>query len=76
MSQDFEGRINEVMFLIEDTISPNNIGAVKHRIRQALQKQDQITRESIAGDVSALFVRQPFHNACNLRIMSNKGGTK
>ena len=41
-----QARLDKVMDILEDSVPPNNMGAVRHRIRKALQEQDKITREA------------------------------
>ena len=49
-----DARVDEVMDILEDHISNNNMGAVRHRIRKALQEQDKITRHACAEEASQL----------------------
>ena len=47
-------RVNDVMDILEDHISNNNMGAVKQRIRKALQEQDKVTREACSSDINKM----------------------
>ena len=74
---DLNERVDDVMEQIEDCISPNNRGAVKHRIRKALQEQDRITREACSEDIEGLDLpddRCLFKFEITEAIISCKGG--
>lgn len=75
---DLNERVDDVMEQIEDCISPNNIGAVKHRIRKALQEQDKITREACAEAVRDVPEFQPkiLVGHAHLKVLNCQGGTK
>lgn len=78
---DLNERVNDVMEQIEDCISPNNMGAVKHRIRKALQEQDKITREACCTLIGNLPTSSETGGCLEAQdtqdaIMNYQGGTK
>ena len=69
-------RAKVVVEILEDVISPNNRGAVEHRIRKALQKQDELTRNSIANSLDELSLPDSYTDVIYCHIVSHEGGVK
>ena len=73
-----DARVDEVMDILEDHISNNNMGAVRHRISKALQKQDLITREACAEAVRDVPEFQPkiLVGHAYSKVLNCQGGVK